>query len=109
MVWLTGLRSIWTFYLFAATFGFAYGGVGPMIPAVTGELFGLRHMGSIFGLAILVTSFGGAIGPTVAGYVRDVTGSYSTAFFLGAGAMFAAAVGVFCLKAPKAPASCTYS
>ena len=102
MLWLMQSSSIWMFYVFAVAWGFAYGGVGPMIPAVTGELFGLRHMGSIFGLVILTMSVGGAVGPTLAGYIVDATGGYSVAFLIGAIATFLSALGICFLRRPGA-------
>jgi OFA family oxalate/formate antiporter-like MFS transporter len=101
MIWLISLDSVWTLYLFAGMWGFSYGGVGPMIPATAGELFGLRHMGRIFGLVTLTLSIGGAAGPYLAGAIKDATDSYHIAFLVGAGALLLAAAGVAFLKAPE--------
>lgn len=90
MPWLIVADSPWMFYMFAIVWGFAYGGVGPMIPAMTGEVFGLAHMGSIFGLVVLTLSFGGGLGPVLAGYIVDATGSYMAAFATGAAALLLA-------------------
>jgi len=75
----------WTFYLFAVIFGLAYSGCTvPQAPLVA-ELFGLRAIGLILGLAVLCLHFSGAAGPYLAGWVFDVSGSYRPAFILLAG------------------------
>jgi len=72
----------WTFYLFAVIFGLAYGGCAvPQAPLVA-ELFGLRAIGLILGVAVLGLHFSGAAGPYLAGWVFDVAGSYRPTFIL---------------------------
>ena len=80
LLWLLPSREVWMFYLFAAFFGFAYGGVSAMMSPVVADLFGLRSHGTIFGVVTFSTTMGGAIGPVLAGYIFDVTGSYQLAF-----------------------------
>lgn len=98
--WLAMVTELWMFYLSAAIFGFAYGGQVPLFPALSGELFGLRHMGIIFGVIMLAAGVGGTIGPLLAGYVFDNTGSYSIAFSIAGVGMLIAAALAFRLKAP---------
>jgi len=66
--------------LFAAVFGFAYGGCVPQLPVIAGEIFELKSIGAIIGVQMLGVAIGGAIGPLLGGYVFDVTGSYYFAF-----------------------------
>ena len=47
-------------------------------------------MGSIYGVMSMAYTLGGAVGPLLAGYVFDVTGSYYSAFFSAAIATAAA-------------------
>lgn len=84
ILWLTTLSDVWEFYLFALLFGFVYAGAIPLFPAITGELFGLGHMGLIFAFVTLGGGIGGALGPLLAGYIFDTTGRYSTAFLIAA-------------------------
>lgn len=100
MFWLIRSGSVWMFYMFAAIWGFGYGGVGPMIPGMTGELFGVREMGSIFGLVTLTLCLGGAAGPVIAGFIEDATGSYFVAFVLGAVLLCLSALGISRLRVP---------
>jgi len=91
------------FYVVAVIFGFGYGGWVPQFPKLTGESFGLSHMGEIFGILLLAPGIGGAIGPILAGYIFDITGEYFVAWLLGAIATFIAAACV--LRLPKASPS----
>lgn len=90
-------------YFFAILFGFGLGGHNPQFPALTGELFGLRKMGSIIGLHLIFYGIGGAFGSFLAGSVLDKTGSYHDAFGLGGVAMLLAAA--FSLRLRR-PTSC---
>ena len=69
-------------YLFAVLYGIAYGGVMPLQTLLTGELFGLKYLGVILAFLTLFGTFGGAVGPTLAGYIFDITGSYNLAFII---------------------------
>lgn len=82
LLWLLPSREMWMFYLFAAFFGFAYGGISAMMSPVVADLFGLRSHGVIFGVVAFSTTMGGAIGPFVAGYIFDVTSSYNLAIII---------------------------
>lgn len=94
--------SVWMLYLFAAIYGFGYGGNTPQFPALTGELFGLRRMGTILGTQTIFYGIGGALGPFLAGHIFDATGSYINAFALAAMAIFLTTTITFFLKKPKA-------
>lgn len=93
--------NTWTLFLFTFLFGFGYGGHSPQFPALTGELFGLRHMGAILGAEVFFWGVGGAIGPYVAGYIFDVTGSYVIALTLSSAGMLLAASTIVFIKSPR--------
>jgi MFS family permease len=84
MLWLQVARSPWMIYLFAVVFGFSYGGWVPLLALMASEFFGLCSMGMITGVLVLSVTIGGAIGPTLAGYMYDLRSSYETAFIGGA-------------------------
>jgi len=69
-------------YPLAVIFGFAYGGIGPQLPMVTAQLFGLSSLGSIFGALIFSGQIGGAIGPILGGKIFDWSRSYFGSFSL---------------------------
>jgi len=84
LFWLVPATEIWKLYLFAAIFGFAYGGCGASEAPLVAELFGLRSHGLILGVINLGFTIGGSLGPLIAGYIFDITGSYQLAFLIGA-------------------------
>lgn len=92
---LIGASTTWMFFVFAVIFGFFYGGHVPQLPALVGETLGLAHMGIVLGATSFFWGVGGAIGPFLAGYIVDVSGTYTWAFVLGGvGLLFATAVAV---------------
>jgi len=82
MFWLTMSKSFRMLYIFAPIFGFSYGGLVPLIAAITGEFFGTKNLGAIIGLMGFGPTIRGALGPFLAGYIFDVTNSYYLAFLL---------------------------
>ncbi len=73
------------FLAFAVLFGFSYGGEIPQLPMLIAEIFGVRAMASLMGIAIFVSMFGAALGPWVGGKVYDLTRHYQIAFAIAAG------------------------
>ncbi len=69
-------------YLFAVVYGFGHGGLLTVISPIVAEHFGLRSHGAIFGIVFFSTMVGGALGPVIAGYIFDITASYSLAFWI---------------------------
>ncbi len=63
--------------VFALAFGLFYGGFVALIPAFTADLFGLRAMSAVLGVLYTSVAAGTLLGPTLAGWVFDVTGSYT--------------------------------
>lgn len=100
IIWLIGTSSPWMIIILAAVFGFGSGGHGSQFPAIFGEFFGLRDMGAILGVGAFFWGLGGAIGAVLAGHVFDITGSYSSAFAVGAAAMLITVIATFFLKRP---------
>jgi len=82
LFWLVPAREVWMLYLFAAVFGFAHGGVGASESPLVARLFGLSSHGLILGVTSLGFTTGAAVGPFLAGYIFDVTGSYQVAFLV---------------------------
>lgn len=59
-----------------------FGGWIPVRPAIQAEYFGMRAFGTIQGFLQMVATAGGAIGPVLAGWMFDVSGSYASAWLL---------------------------
>ena len=82
LLWLQAARSLWMLYLFACIYGLAHGGFFTAISPLAAEIFGIGAHGTIIGIIVCFGTTGGAIGPIVAGQLFDVTGSYTTTFWL---------------------------
>ena len=101
MFWLLRATDIWMLYLFAAVFGFAYGGCVPQLPVIAGEIFELKSIGAIVGVQMLGIAIGGAIGPELGGKVWDVTGNYYLAFMVGGICTIVALILLAFIRAPR--------
>jgi len=82
LAWLLVAKELWMLHLFAAVFGFGYGGMSALIPPTVAEVFGLRSHGVILGVITFLATAGCAIGAVMAGSVFDITGSYQVAFLI---------------------------
>lgn len=63
-------------------FGVGFAAADTMVARVIPDVFGMKAIGAIMGVLALGWRFGAALGPTAAGLVHDVTGSYALAFAL---------------------------
>ena len=68
--------SLWMLYLFAVLYGAGFGIDRPMLMSSQADVFKGRQLGRIMGFINLGYGIGGALGPWLAGYIFDVTGSY---------------------------------
>jgi MFS family permease len=91
---------LWMPILFAICFGLGVGAAGPVFYSTAADLFQGRHYGSILGTITLGFSIGGAIGPSLAGFIHDKTNSYFFAFFILLGSLISSAV-LMWLIAPR--------
>lgn len=80
LIWLQAAREVWMLYLFGVIYGFAHGGFFTVMSPTVAEVFGTGSHGVIFGMVLSCGTFGGAMGPLLAGHVFDVTGSYQMVF-----------------------------
>jgi predicted MFS family arabinose efflux permease len=61
-------------------FGIGFAAADTMITKVIPDVFGLRAIGAIMGVLTLGWRCGAALGPAVAGFVYDATGTYAIPF-----------------------------
>jgi MFS family permease len=80
--WVVVAKELWMLRLFAAIFGFAYGGFVTIQSPLVAELFGLRAHGVILGAVMFITASGGAVGSLLTGHIFDITESYHLAFLV---------------------------
>ena len=98
---LAGASDLIVFYAVTAIYTLGYGAVTPLIPALAGEYFGTRQIGSIWGVLAIAYTSGAAIGPLLAGYIFDVTGSYNIAFLYSGVVMVVTLILSLALRLPK--------
>ncbi|MCP4681743.1 MAG: MFS transporter [Desulfobacterales bacterium] len=101
LFYLISVSATWMMFLFVIFFGIAYGGSVPQMPRLISELFGLKSMGAIMGVATMITTLGPALGPVLGGAIYDRTGSYTPAFITGGIAIIIALFLIIILKVPQ--------
>jgi MFS family permease len=101
LFFLAGASDLPVFYITAAVYGLAYGGIIPIVLATGASLFGTKSIGSILGTLQLSYTGGWAIGPFLAGYIFDVTESYYVAFLSAAAVTTLAFLCSLLLKHPE--------
>jgi MFS family permease len=98
---LLALSSTLTgFFLFAILFGIGFGGRTPLTTAIRGEYFGRASFGKILGISTVPMNILLLMAGPLAGYMRDVQGTYEYAFLLLAGLNFIGAVLFLLAKKP---------
>jgi MFS family permease len=70
----------WLFWAYVLPFGLTLGARGPIVAALTAEVYRGRNYGTVLGLITFGNRLGSAIGPWLGGVIHDVTGSYRAAF-----------------------------
>ena len=105
VVVLTFATTLPVFYLFAILFGIGFGGRNPLTIAVRGEYFGRASFGKILGLSTVPMNVLLLIASPLAGYMRDVQGTYNNAFLILAALNFLGGVLFLFAKKPKLPAA----
>ncbi len=92
--------DIWSLYLFGFLFGFFYSGWVPMFPTILGRFYGLRSLGSIFGIFGTGFSLAAISGPLISGFLYDLTQSHQKPFIVAAAVSFATAFITLLIKDP---------
>ena len=90
----------WLLYVYAICFGYGGGFFTPTLTAGAADVFHGKHFGAIAGILLTGMGIGGVIGPWLGGYIHDITGSYTSAFFLCMAAFFLACI-AFWMAAPR--------
>jgi MFS family permease len=70
-------------YPYAVFIGASVGGVSPLLPAIAGDRFGRKNMGTIYGfVGLFLLTIGTGTGPMLGGIFYDVTGAYQGAYMV---------------------------
>lgn len=76
-LYLLSPRTDVTFYLFAAGLGFTWLATVPPTASIIGKLFGVRYLGTLFGLTLLSHQTGGFLGAWLGGIAITRFGDYT--------------------------------
>jgi MFS family permease len=101
MLILQSQPALWLLIAGVLLVGLAGGGILPLLGVVFSARFGVAAFGRVMGLVMLVITFG-AVGPMLAGWVYDLTGSYDGAFLAFIGLFVPGVVLMRRLPAPAA-------
>lgn len=63
--------------IFAVIMGLAWLGTVPLTSGLVAKVFGVRHLGTLFGVCFLNHQLGSFLGAWLGGYLFDLTGSYA--------------------------------
>ncbi|MEO7725769.1 MAG: MFS transporter [Burkholderiales bacterium] len=82
----------WSVYMFGAVIGFLWLGTVPLTSGVIAQIFGVRYLSTLTGIAFLFHQIGSFFGVGIAGYLFDATGSYRLMWMLTIGMGVVAAI-----------------
>jgi MFS family permease len=85
-------RHALALYLFAILAGISWLATPGSVTALTSEVYGMRTLGTLAGVSLLVHQLGGGASVWLAGVLYDATGSYDVSFQLGALALLGASL-----------------
>lgn len=77
--------------VFSASFGLVFGATVSIHITVLAEVVGVRRLGSALGFFMLIRSFGGLLGPPIAGFFIDQMDDYGAGFFMAGAALIISA------------------
>ena len=87
LTWILAEPSLMTLDILVLLYGMGAAGSDTTIVKGAVETFGVRAIGAVIGMMSFGWRCGAALGPVVAGFIYDATGSYAIAFSLAAGGL----------------------
>jgi MFS family permease len=81
----------WLLWAYVLPFGLTLGARGPIVAALTADVYRGRSFGPVLGVVTFANRVGSAIGPWLGGVIYDLTGSYRYAFVTSIAALALAA------------------
>jgi len=89
---LIGLKSAVPLFCFAIFYGMLSAGRSAIWPLIVNDRFGRRAFATVMGFLMIFSTVGSGIGPTVAGYLYDKSGSYYQVFLMAIAAFAVAGI-----------------
>ncbi|UTW10649.1 MFS transporter [Marinobacterium rhizophilum] len=88
-------------YLFSIATGFLWLATVPATSGLVAQMFGLRHMGTLYGIVFLNHQLGSFLGVWLGGYLYDATGTYNMVWWSAAAiALVTAVIHIFIDERP---------
>lgn len=84
--------SVTSTLLFASVMGVLWLGTVPLTSGLVAQIFGMRHMGTLFGVVFLSHQLGSFVGVWLGGYLYDATGTYDVVWWIAIALGVAAAI-----------------
>ena len=81
MIYPISLTSV---YIFAIVTGFLWLATVPATSGIVAQMFGLKYMGTLYGVVFLNHQLGSFLGVWLGGYLYDETGSYDIVWYSAA-------------------------
>ena len=91
-LYLLAPKTELTFYVFAAGLGFTWLATVPPTAAIVGKLFGVRYLGTLFGMSLLSHQIGGFLGAYLGGIALTRLGDYTWMWYADIALAMAAAL-----------------
>jgi sugar phosphate permease len=88
-------------WVFAAVAGFSWIATAPLTTSLTADVYGLKALGTISGVSFLFHALGSFGSTLLAGFLFDLTGSYTIPFALVGALLFPAALAAFTIRERK--------
>ena len=85
-------------WAFAVAAGFSWVASVPLTSALTADVYGLRVLATISGVTFMCHQVGSFIMVLLAGFLFDLTGSYTLPFAIAVSLLFPAALAAFTIK-----------
>jgi MFS family permease len=101
LIWLLFLETTWMLYCFVAIYGIFHGIRVTAQVGILGQFFGMRSLGELIGVSTAIAQFVSAFAPYMAGFIFDVTGSYSIAFIIVMALLFSGGSVAIVMKRPS--------
>jgi predicted MFS family arabinose efflux permease len=71
-----------TVIIFASAIGFLWLGTVPLTSGIVAQMFGMRYLGTLFGLVFLSHQVGSFLGVWLGGFLFDATGDYTVVWWV---------------------------
>jgi MFS family permease len=100
LLWLL-LPDFHWLVVFSVVLGFAYGVRISLVPAVLIDIFGRQNLGFILGVFFTASGLASVLGPILAGFIFDATGSYQWCIALALGMGVLGTIAIAPLRNPR--------